>query len=124
MEHRWSARKLVAGNVVVECPRVGLVRAAMRDVSLGGMFLETKAVVLPVNAPVTVVFDLPAGPQGGAYCLQAMIVRRTSGGAGLMFLDPESEAVRAMRESLYGDAASTLQYVEAARRGNGAQSVA
>lgn len=102
MEHRWSARKPVTGNVIVECPRIGLVRAALRDISLGGMLVETTAVVLPLNAPVSVVFDLPLEDRREGFCLQAMIVRHTSGGAGVMFLDPETSVMRSMRDVLYG----------------------
>lgn len=103
MEHRWSSRKPVSGSVVVECPRIGLVRAALRDISLGGMFVESSAVVFPLNAPVSVVFDLPTGGRREGYCLPAMVVRHTSNGAGIMFLEPEAEVVRAMRSTLYGE---------------------
>ena len=118
MEHRWSARRPVIGNVIVECPRIGLVRAALRDVSLGGMFIETKAVVLPLNAPVSVVFDLPADDGNEGYCLQAMIVRHASGGAGIMFLDPGGEVVRSMRDALYGETPAAARRAEAARGGS------
>lgn len=103
MEHRWSARRVVTGNVIVECPRIGLVRAALRDISLGGMFIETSAVVLPLNAPVSVVFDLPADDGNEGFCLQAMIVRHTARGAGIMFLDPGGDVIRSMRDALYGE---------------------
>jgi hypothetical protein len=106
MEHRWSARKPFSGNVVVECPRVGLVHATMRDVSLSGMFVETGPMVLPLNAPVSVVFNLPLGKIAEDYCLQAMIVRHTAKGAGIMFLDPDNDVVRSMRTKLYGDTSS------------------
>jgi len=115
MEHRWSARRPVIGNVIVECPRIGLVRAALRDISLGGMFVETSAVVLPLNAPVSVVFDLPADDGNEGFCLQAMIVRHASRGAGLMFLDPGSEVIRSMRDALYGEFPMAAQRAEAAR---------
>lgn len=106
MEHRWSARKSVMGNVVVECPRIGLVRAAMRDVSLSGMFVETGPMVLPLNAPVSVVFSLPSDQSDEDYCLQAMIVRHATKGAGIMFLDPDTETIRSMRSKLYGGSPS------------------
>lgn len=102
MEHRWSARRPVTGNVIVECPRIGLVRAALRDVSLGGMCVETSAVVIPLNAPISVVFDLESDDQREGYCLQAMVVRHTTRGAGIMFLDPDAQIVRSMRDVLYG----------------------
>src|SRR5207247_10487748 len=82
MKHRWSTRKSVAGSVILECPRNRLVRAAMRDVSLGGMFVEMSSVVLPLNAPVSVVFDLSTGDRRGSFCLEAMIVRHTGDGVG------------------------------------------
>jgi hypothetical protein len=103
MEHRWSTRKSYTGSVVVECPRVGLVRATMRDISLSGMFVETGPMVLPLNAPVSVVFNLPEDKRDSDYCLQAMIVRHTTNGAGIMFLDPDTDIVRSMRSQLYGD---------------------
>ena len=117
MEHRWSARKPVTGNVVVECPRVGLVKATMRDVSLSGMFVDTGPMVLPLNAPVSVVFNIPSEKSDGDYCLQAMIVRHTAKGAGIMFLDPDSETIRGMRAKLYADTSGG-----AARRFGGAPS--
>jgi hypothetical protein len=117
MEHRWSARKSVDGNVVVECPRVGLVRAIMRDVSLSGMFVETGPLVLPLNAPVSVVFNLPSDSHERDYCLQAMIVRHTTKGAGIMFLDPDADTIRTMRSMLYADSPSF-----SARRSSGVSS--
>lgn len=102
MEHRCSRRKPITAEVIVECPRVGLVRADMLDVSLGGLLLETRSGVLPLNAAVSVIFDLPASERSGGFCLQAMVVRHTPTGAGLMFLDPDVDTVRSMRNSLYG----------------------
>jgi hypothetical protein len=85
---------------------MGLIPATMRDVSLNGMFVETVPTVLPLNVPVSVVFSLPSDKRGDDYCLQAMIVRHTSTGAGIMFLDPDASALRSMRAKLYGDTAS------------------
>lgn len=112
MEHRWSARKSVTGNVIIECPRIGLVRASLRDLSLGGMFIETHAVILPLNAPVSVVFDLPGEEGSESFCLQAMVVRHASRGAGVMFLDTGADIVSSMRDVLYGE---TPAIVPAAR---------
>jgi hypothetical protein len=83
------------------------------------MCVETNAVVIPLNAPVSVVFDLPLEDQREAYCLQAMVVRHTSRGAGIMFLDPEAQVVRSMRDALYGGIGSArddLAHSEAASR--------
>jgi len=76
----------------------------MRDVSLSGMFVETGPMVLPLNAPVSVVFNIPSDSSDSDYCLQAMIVRHTAKGAGIMFLDPDTDTIHAMRSKLYADA--------------------
>ncbi len=104
MEHRWSTRKPVVGNAVVECPRVGRVPVVIRDVSLGGMWVETAGTVLPVNTPVMVGFSLPVHEREGGYHLHAMIVRHAPGGAGLMFLDLGTGTVRSLCDVLYGTA--------------------
>jgi len=109
MEHRWSIRRPVTGSVIVDCPRhMGLIYATMRDISLGGMLVDTGTVSLPLNAPVALVFDLPCSEHRDAYCLQAMVVSHRAGGAGVMFLDPDVETTRAMRSALYGPPAAEL----------------
>ena len=113
MEHRCSLRRPVTTDVIVECPRLGLVRTIMRDINLGGLFVETDAVALPLNAPVSVVFNLPAGERDSGYCMQAMIVRHAPTGAGLMFLELDAEVIRSMRETLYGRTAADVS-----QRGN------
>src|SRR6185369_12051429 len=100
MEHRWNARRLVAGDVVIECPRGEKVRATMRDMSLGGMCVEAPATALPLNAPVMVGFRLPTRERDGGYHLRAMIVRHAGGAAGLMFLDLGTGTVESLRNDL------------------------
>jgi hypothetical protein len=101
MEHRWSFRKAMTGSVIVECPRLGMVRASLRDMSLGGMFVETGSTNLPMNAPVAVsISPLVPNGQNAGTSLQAMVVRHTTEGAGLMFLDPKVDTLRVLREVL------------------------
>ncbi len=101
MEHRWSLRKPVMGNVVVESPRLGKVRATLLDISLGGLLVDTDSVTLPLNAPVSVAFTLIPNDHRGDYRLQAMTVRQFQGAAGLMFQDLDIETIRALRKLLY-----------------------
>lgn len=100
MEHRWNTRRPLTGEVIIECPRIGRVRAMMRDISVGGMFVEIRSGALPLNMPVMVGFRLPARESEGGYHLHAMIVRRSGRGAGLMFLDLGIGTAGALREEL------------------------
>jgi hypothetical protein len=71
----------------------------MRDVSLGGTFVETGTFVLPFSSRVVVSFR-PPGVKRGGFRLDAMVVRRVSTGMGLMFLQMETEVIRALSAAL------------------------
>jgi hypothetical protein len=96
MEHRWSVRTSVSRDVTVECPRMGQVQGSLRDVSLGGAFIETGSVTLPLDAPIALWF---VGSR--RYCVEAMVVRLTPKGAGLMFLESETELAESLQDLLF-----------------------
>lgn len=96
MEHRWSIRKPHQCSVIVDCPRIGLAATQLRDIGIGGMFVETGKVDLPLNATINVAFALDQEE----FCLPAMVVHRTQNGAGLMFLESELDVLRTLRDAL------------------------
>ena len=97
MEHRRSVRKRLLQSVTLSSPRIGAVPAKMRDLSLGGMFVETNTIDLPPNAPITVSFRLPHGER---FRVDAMIVRRAPAGAGFMFLRMQTDVIRSLSDAL------------------------
>lgn len=101
MEHRWSIRKPHQCRVVVDCPRVGPAVAELRNIGIGGMFVESGNLDLPVNTPVSVAFTLGRDGYREDFRLPAMVVRRMPNGAGIMFLESEVETLRALRRALY-----------------------
>lgn len=103
MEHRYTERKPVAINVLVSCPRMGLVRGQTIDVSVGGMFIATDCVDMPLNAPVTVSFQ--PNEKLPLVCFQAkgMLVHHKDHGIGIMFDELEPSCKRALRELLSTD---------------------
>lgn len=101
MEHRWSVRKPHQCRVVVDCPRVGSAPAKLRNIGIGGMFVETGGVDLPLNAAVSVAFTLGRDSYREDFRLPAMVVRRLPNGAGIMFLESEIGALRSLRHALY-----------------------
>ncbi len=102
MEHRWSVRQPHQCSVIVDCPRIGLAATRLRDIGVGGMFVETDKVDLPLNAMINVAFAL----EREEFCLPAIVVRRTDRGAGLMFLESEPDVMQSLRSVL--DAADSL----------------
>lgn len=102
MEHRWSARRFLGGEVTVSHSRYGIIRAILRDISLGGMLVETGRVELPVNTPVTVSFVLQNGGRSSHHRMHAVVVRTTDNSAALMYLDSSADTIRPLRQMLYG----------------------
>lgn len=100
MDSRKSARKPLRQHVNLESPRIGPLVARSRDLSLGGMFVETGALVLPPNAAVAVSFSLENGGEHRAFNLLATVVRRAPEGAGLMFLQMGSDVIRSLSDVL------------------------
>jgi hypothetical protein len=90
MEHRYTERKPMNLSVVVACPRVGLFRGTIRNLSLGGMYVESGCVVMPLHAPVVVSFQADPDKPVQAIEAQGMVVHQRGNAFGLMFdeLDP------------------------------------
>ncbi len=101
MEHRWSPRRYLEGEVIMHYSPVGSFPAVLRDISLGGMFIETDGMALPVNAPVIVSLVLRDQGELSPHRLHAMVVRATDAGSGLMYVDSSEEILRPLRRWLY-----------------------
>jgi hypothetical protein len=101
MEHRCSKRNPIQHSVVVDSPRLGLTSADAGNISLDGMFVHTDGSNFPLNTPVFVAFDISTGTHHDDFGLEAMVVRRTPSGVGLMFLEMETAIRRTLQTALY-----------------------
>jgi hypothetical protein len=98
-DRRWSARKNLALPVTLEVPHhAGPVEGRLRDLSLGGVFVETRF-LLPFQ-PLTIGFLLPGRFVNG-FRLEARMVHRRPAGAGLMFTRTPTPVIRALSEALF-----------------------
>lgn len=86
MEHRCSTRTPCHAMAHVFLPPARALCVRIRDISTGGLFLETSE-TLPRQALVYLSFELTDGSGRGATRLPAIVVHRTREGAGLMFLE-------------------------------------
>lgn len=95
MEHRYTERKPMVLDVVVICPRLGLVRGKTVNVGMGGMFVETGCVLMPLHSPVTVSFQPDPKQPERNHEAKGMVVHQKGQGFGLMFNDliPETRSV-------------------------------
>jgi hypothetical protein len=85
MEHRLGARRPVMVNVVLYPHDAPAVLAHTRDVSISGMFVEASAQMLSAHGVMDVEMTLPVATGLRTFRWQAMVIRRTASGAGLMF---------------------------------------
>lgn len=85
MEHRWSMRKPVASSVMVKSNSMGVIQGRVRDVSLGGIYVDTGNKPLDINSSVDLAFVESAEPAKRVCVVPAVVVRTTNEGAGLMF---------------------------------------
>jgi hypothetical protein len=100
MERRKSSRKPVHQPVDLDSPHAGPLSGFARDVSLGGMFVETGPATLPPIGSVAVSFKLQQDGRQHAFLLDAAVVRREPHGVGLMFLQMEPDEIRALSDAL------------------------
>lgn len=90
-ERRNSPRLPVSVDVVLN-HRAQSVVCTMRDISLGGAFLDAEPELLPYGGSVELNFAVPAAPSNGYLRLPAMIQRTTEEGAAVSFGDVGRDA--------------------------------
>ncbi len=101
VENRSSPRRVVTLYTMLNYPSLGLVRGAVRDIGMGGMFVDIGRIQLPVNA--TLEASLILGNQG-LKChmqLEAIVVRCAEQGVGLMFDELDSEIRHALNQLVF-----------------------
>ena len=105
MEHRCGTRQTVPALTTLYPRLSGPVRGRVRDVSISGMFVETRATpqAFPLQSLVEVELVVP-GPSGPRRCrCLAMVARATLDGIGLMFdrlSPPAVSRLLAVRDAL------------------------
>lgn len=105
MEHRCSIRIPIKFDALVNCRRAGTVRATIRDVGLGGMFVETGSTALRPNTPVDVTMSVPENGADSLYRLRAWVVWAGRSGGGLMFRSFDDATSVVLRRLVFGSPA-------------------
>jgi hypothetical protein len=85
MEHRFGSRRTVRTAVVLHPRGAAPVLAQTREVSISGMFVETTPESFCANSVLDVELTLPGAVGLRTYRWQAMVIRTTPTGVGMMF---------------------------------------
>ncbi len=107
MEHRWNTRTPLELNVAVQYEKLGLITGRLRDLSLGGAFIEINAVELARHTPVDVLLPAPDG--GDDYVsVPATVVRTEADGLAVQFTDFAPESIATLTSLMSEAGASRL----------------
>jgi hypothetical protein len=98
MEHRIHPRERVTYQVTVSYPPLGLVLGRVRDVSLGGMSIDTTPITLNLNTPVKVTIRFRENGRERLSRFSAVVVWSQDGRAGLMCRSIDQANAGAVRE--------------------------
>jgi len=90
MEHRWHLRKPVRLEMIAQSSTLGLICTTSRNISLGGILLDTGEACLSSRVVVELSCCLLHEAHCRFYSVRAQVVYAGSGCAGLMFLDHEA----------------------------------
>ena len=85
MEHRCGTRHAVEGTVTLQPHGAPALTARLIEASISGMFVEMTTMPFCCNSVVDVEMTLPGEAGLRTYRWQAMVIRKTASGAGLMF---------------------------------------
>jgi PilZ domain len=99
--HRALPRQPLAFDVKLLVSGQFPFRGKTRDVSLGGLFVETSAWCLPIPTEVHLALALPVAGATRHYRVPARMVRQTENGAGLTFTDVGIDTLHALRKAIY-----------------------
>lgn len=85
MEHRFGTRHPLSGRLVLRTATGGPVPARLREASISGMFVEAPPEAFGTNTVVEVEMTVPGASGLRCYHWQAMVIRKTREGLGLLF---------------------------------------
>ena len=100
MEHRCGTRTSLVAEVVIQNRDQTPILGQTRNISLGGMFVDTKHAKLPVNTFVKVTVIQVVNKQQKSFCTPALVIHNKESGTGLMFIDLNAEAVQPLHSLL------------------------
>jgi len=89
MEHRYSSRITVAGDVGIYRQAAGWAAARLINMSTGGALLALDQNTLRPLTPITVVLGFQNGGESEWQTLRAMVVRNGRDGVGIEYLDDD-----------------------------------
>ncbi len=105
MDHRYNSRRPIFLDAVIESRALGRIPCRVKNIGLGGVFLEIPRVKPALNSVVELSLSVPLNGTSCRCQMFGIVVHQTERGVGLMFeeLSPaDKAAVKSLAESAPG----------------------
>lgn len=97
MEQRKRGERVAIDlDVVVSCSRVGLFRGHAHDANMGGMYISSGTVSMPLEASLVVTFVCPDNTEQQCVNAKAVVIHQSMKGFGLSFEALDADCERAL----------------------------
>lgn len=103
IERRWNFRKPVQTEVILHSPRLGVIHSKTRDLSYGGMRLETRLANLGPNCQLRTTFVIRQDAEILHQSVDARIIHTDSQGCGVMFVDFDRDTFMLLHTLMFAD---------------------
>lgn len=85
MANRAQVRRQVEIEAVISCPRFGLLRGTITDLSEGGLYIHADTVIVPLDAEVSVTFTPKCRLCADALTVNGRVRHQSLQGFGIAF---------------------------------------
>jgi hypothetical protein len=85
MVDRSTARKAVSLDAVVSCPRFGMIRGKVVNLSESGMYVSAETSIVPIGAEVSVTFQPDCERCDGVLTVTGCVRHQSLQGFGIEF---------------------------------------
>ncbi len=98
MERRKHSRHPVRLHAVVTCPRFGLFRGAVDNLSADGVYVRTPNVNMCIDVPVTLTLHGGEGAQQASCEIHGVVVHQDDQGFGVRFAKVDAACIQRLRD--------------------------
>jgi hypothetical protein len=85
MDQRSASRKQVRLDAVLACPRFGLIKGVITDLSVDGLYFKAETAIVPIGAEVSVTFQPQQGISADCLTIAGHVVHQSLRGFGIVF---------------------------------------
>ncbi len=100
-DNRWSERQDIQLHITLLDDGQEVLQANSKNISIGGIFIDTASPVLDIDKRLDVSFSLRSTNGTQQHRLPARVVRNHDNGTALAFSDYNTDTLNALRVLLY-----------------------